>query len=103
MMEGAASRPIAFIDLARQRERIRGRLEQAIARVLDHCQFVMGPEVTELERRLAAFCGVRNTVTCASGTDALILALMAKGLRPGDAVVVPSFTFCATAEAVCLL
>jgi hypothetical protein len=69
MMEGAASRPIAFIDLARQRERIRGRLEQAIARVLDHCQFVMGPEVTELERRLAAFCGVRNTVTCASGTD----------------------------------
>lgn len=95
--------PIAFSDLGRQRDRIRDRLDLAIARVLDHGLFIMGPEVAELEKRLAAFCGARHVVTCASGTDALLLALMAKELRPGDAVIVPSFTFCATAEAVCLL
>ena len=94
---------IAFVDLARQRTRIRDRLDEAIARVLDHGQFIMGPEVAALERQLGSFCGARHAITCASGTDALVLALMAKGLRPGDAVIVPSFTFCATAEAVCLL
>jgi dTDP-4-amino-4,6-dideoxygalactose transaminase len=95
--------PIAFIDLARQQERIRSGLDAAIARVLDHGQYIMGPEVAELECRLAEFCGARHAITCASGTDALLLALMAKELRRGDAVIVPSFTFCATAEAVCLL
>lgn len=63
----------------------------------------MGPEVAELEHALASFCGARHAIACASGTDALLLALMAKGLRPGEAVVVPSFTFCASAETVCLL
>lgn len=96
-------RPIAFVDLASQRERIRDRLDAVIARVLDHGQYIMGPEVVELERQLAHFCGAKHAISCASGTDALVLALMAKGLRCGDAVIVPSFTFCATAEAICLL
>src|SRR5215831_11986757 len=95
--------PIAFIDLARQQERIRDRIEAAISRVLDHGQYIMGPEVFELEHSLAEFCGTRHAIACASGTDALLLALLSKGLRPGDAVIVPSFTFCATAEAVSLL
>jgi dTDP-4-amino-4,6-dideoxygalactose transaminase len=94
---------IGFIDLSQQQLRLRDRIEAAISRVLDHGQYIMGPEVFELERRLAKFCGARHAITCASGTDALLLALLAKGLRPGDAVVVPSFTFCATAEAVRLL
>jgi dTDP-4-amino-4,6-dideoxygalactose transaminase len=94
---------IAFIDLARQRDRIRNGLDAAISRVLDHGEYIMGPEVLELERKLEAFCGARHAMTCASGTDALILALLAMRLRPGDAVVIPSFTFCATAEPVILL
>ena len=94
---------IGFIDLSQQQSRLRGRLEAAIGRVLDHGQYIMGPEVFDLERRLAEFCGARHAISCASGTDALLLALLAKGLRPGDAVIVPSFTFCATAEAVQLL
>ena len=95
--------PIAFIDLVEQQKRIRPRLDAALARVLDHGAYIMGPEVAELERRLSAFCGARHTVSCANGTDAIVMALMAKGLKPGEAVIVPSFTFCATAEAVCLL
>jgi dTDP-4-amino-4,6-dideoxygalactose transaminase len=95
--------PIAFIDLSRQQERIRGALDAAIRRVLDHGQYIMGPEVEELERRLANFCGARNAIACANGTDALLLALIAKDLRAGDAVIMPSFTFCATAEPVSLL
>ena len=95
--------PIEFIDLAQQQRRIRSKLDAAIARVLDHGRYIMGPEVAELEHRLSTFCGARHAITCASGTDALLLALMAKGLTPGDAVIVPSFTFCATAEPVCLL
>src|SRR5215472_970707 len=94
---------IAFIDLARQQDRLRRGLDIAIGRVLDHGQYIMGPEVGELERRLGDFCGARNVITCANGTDALLLALIAKGLRPGDAVIMPSFTFCATAEPVSLL
>lgn len=92
-----------FIDLAEQQARIRRELDAAIARVLDHGSYIMGPEVAELEQALAAFCGAKHAITCASGTDALVLALMAKGLQPGDAVIVPSYTFCATAEAVCLV
>jgi dTDP-4-amino-4,6-dideoxygalactose transaminase len=70
--------------------------------VLGHCQFILGPEVRELEAALAAFCGARHAVTCASGTDALLMVLLAKGVGPGDAVICPSFTFCATAEVVAL-
>jgi dTDP-4-amino-4,6-dideoxygalactose transaminase len=95
--------PIPFIDVAAQRHRLGGRIDAAVARVLGHCQFVLGPEVRELEMALAAFCGARHAVTCASGTDALLMVLMAKGIGPADAVICPSFTFCATAEAVALI
>src|SRR5207253_6507476 len=66
------------------------------------CQFINGPEVAQLELALAAFCDAKHVVTCASGTDALLMVLMAKGVGPGDAVLCPSFTFCATGEAVAL-
>ena len=84
---------IPFIDLAAQQARIRGRLDAALHRVLAHGQYIMGPEVAELEARLSAFCGAPHTVACASGTDALALALMALGVRRGDAVLIPSFHF----------
>lgn len=91
---------IAFIDLKAQRARIGTRMDDAIARVLDHGGFIMGPEVRELEAQLASFCGARHCVSCANGTDALALVLMAWDLKPGDAVYVPAFTFVATAEVV---
>ncbi len=94
---------IPFIDVAAQRRRLDGAIDAAIARVLGHCQFILGPEVRALEAELAAFCGAKHVVTCASGTDALVLALRAKGIGPGDAVICPSFTFCATAEVVALV
>src|SRR5437879_1375844 len=95
--------PIPFIDVAAQRRRLGRSVDDAIARVLGHCQFILGPEVRALEAELAAFCGARHAVTCASGTDALVLALMAQGIGPGDAVTCPSFTFTATAEVVALV
>jgi dTDP-4-amino-4,6-dideoxygalactose transaminase len=94
--------PIPFIDVAAQRKRLGRSLDEAVSRVLDHCQFVNGPEVAELEAELAAFSGARQVVTCSSGTDALLMVLMAKGVRSGDAVFCPSFTFGATGEAVAL-
>ena len=94
--------PVPFIDIAAQRRRLGNSVDQAVARVLAHCQFINGPEVAELEAALAAFCGARHVVTCASGTDALLMVLMAKGVGRGDAVLCPSFTFCATGEAVAL-
>jgi dTDP-4-amino-4,6-dideoxygalactose transaminase len=94
---------IPFIDLAAQRRRLGRSIDDAIAGVLDHCQFILGPEVRALEAELAAFCGARHVVTCASGTDALMLVLMAKGIGSGDAVICPSFTFHATAEVVALV
>ena len=95
--------PIPFIDIAAQRRRLGRAIDDAVARVLAHCQFILGPEVRAVEADLAAFCGARHAITCASGTDALLLPLLAKGIGPGDAVICPSFTFCATAEAVALL
>ena len=95
-------RPIAFIDLAAQRRRLGHAIDEAIARVLAHCQFIQGPEVRALESELAAFCGARHAIACSSGTDALRLVLMAWGIGPGDAVICPAFTFCATAEVVAL-
>jgi dTDP-4-amino-4,6-dideoxygalactose transaminase len=92
-----------FIDLKAQRDRIRVELDAAMARVLDHGQFIMGPEVAELERLLAAFTGARHAITCASGTDALLIAMMSKGVRPGDAVLCPAFTYTATPETIALL
>jgi dTDP-4-amino-4,6-dideoxygalactose transaminase len=93
---------IPFIDIAAQRRRLGPAVEAAVARVLAHCQFINGPEVTALEAALAAYCGAKHVVTCASGTDALIMVMMAKGVGRGDAVLCPSFTFCATGEAVAL-
>ena len=97
-----APAPIPFIDLDAQRRRLGPAVDDAIARVLGHCQFIMGPEVRAFEADLAAFCGARHAITCSSGTDALLLVMMAKEIGPGDAVICPSFTFCATAETVAL-
>jgi dTDP-4-amino-4,6-dideoxygalactose transaminase len=94
--------PVAFIDIAAQRRRLGRSIDEAVSRVLAHCQFINGPEVTELEAALAAFSGAKHVVSCASGTDALLMVLMAKGVGRGDAVMCPSFTFCATGEAVAL-
>jgi dTDP-4-amino-4,6-dideoxygalactose transaminase len=91
---------VKFIDLSTQRQRLAPQIDRAVARVLDHGRFILGPEVDELEDRLQAFAGVRHCVTCANGTDALELALSAMNVGPGDAVVVPSFSYVATAEAV---
>src|SRR6201987_1899153 len=93
---------IPFIDVASQRQRLGKAIDEAMARVLGHCLFINGPEVTELEAQLASFSGAKHVVTCASGTDALLMVLMAKGLGRGDAVFCPSFTFCATGEVVVL-
>jgi dTDP-4-amino-4,6-dideoxygalactose transaminase len=102
MNQHARLGPIPFFDVGAQRRRLGRRIDEAIARVLGHCQFIMGPEVAALEADLAAFCGVRHAIGTASGTDALLLALMAKGIGRGDAVFCPAFTFCATAEAIAL-
>jgi dTDP-4-amino-4,6-dideoxygalactose transaminase len=96
-------KPIRFIDLAAQQEHIKPRIDAAIQRVLAHGAYILGPEVAQLEAALGAFCGARHTIGCASGTDALMLCLMARGVGPGDAVFCPSFTFAATAEVVALV
>jgi dTDP-4-amino-4,6-dideoxygalactose transaminase len=92
--------PLPFIDLAAQRRRLGADVDAAIMRVVDHGAYILGPEVKQLEGELAAFCGARHVVSCANGTDALAMVLMAKGLKPGDAVLCPSFTFAATGEVV---
>src|SRR3954452_13665119 len=96
------SEPVPFIDVAAQRRRLGTALDDAISRVLGHCQFINGPEVGQLEAALCAFSGSKHVVSCASGTDALLMVLMAKGVGRGDAVLCPSFTFCATGEVVAL-
>jgi dTDP-4-amino-4,6-dideoxygalactose transaminase len=94
--------PVPFIDIGAQRRRLGKSIDEAVTRVLTHCQFINGPEVTQLEALLADFSGAKHVVSCASGTDALLMVLMAKGIGRGDAVLCPSFTFCATGEAVAL-
>lgn len=94
--------PVAFIDVHAQRRRLGASIDDAVGRVLTHCQFINGPEVTQLESDLAKFSGAKHVVACASGTDALLMVLMAKNVGPGDAVICPSFTFCATGEVVAL-
>ena len=89
-----------FIDLKAQYQLAKVRIDERIARVLAHGQYIMGPEVSELEAKLADYVGVKHAITCANGTDALQLALMTMGIGPGDAVIVPTFTFFASAEAV---
>ncbi len=95
--------PIAFLDLAAQQARIAPALHARMQAVLAHCQFVLGPEVRELEARLAAYCGAAECVGVSSGTDALQIAMMAEGIGRGDAVFLPAFTYTATAEVPLLL
>lgn len=95
--------PIPFIDILGQRRRLGAAIDAAVGRVLTHCAFVNGPEVMQLEAALSAYCGAKHVISCASGTDALVMVLMAKGVGRGDAVLCPSFTFCATGEAVALV
>ncbi len=92
---------IAFFDLQRQQRRIHDEVRARVDTVLSHGQFILGPEVEELEKKLAAFAGVPHAIGVSSGRDALMIGLMALGVGPGDAVFVPAFTFAATAGAVC--
>ena len=92
-----------FIDLKTQQARIKDTLDANIQKVLSHGNYIMGPEIKELEKKLAAYVGVKHAIGCASGTDALLMALMAYNLGPGDAVFTTPFTFIATAEVVSLL
>ncbi len=92
-----------FIDLAAQQDRIRDKIEKNIGKVLDHGRYINGPEVRELEEKLAGYVGAPCAVGCASGTDALLMPLMARGIGPGDAIFTAPFTFIATAEIVQLL
>jgi UDP-2-acetamido-2-deoxy-ribo-hexuluronate aminotransferase len=92
-----------FIDLKNQYAALRAEIEERIQRVLDHGQYILGPEVRELEEHLAQYTGARHCVTCASGTEALLIALMALELKPGDEVITTPFTFVATAEMIVLL
>jgi dTDP-4-amino-4,6-dideoxygalactose transaminase len=102
-MSSAPRAPVPFVDLGAQKARIRDRIDAAIAGVLDHGQFIMGPEVAELEAQLAAHSGAQHAIACSSGTDALAMVLMAKNVRPGQAIFCPAFTFVATAEVVAWL
>jgi UDP-2-acetamido-2-deoxy-ribo-hexuluronate aminotransferase len=94
---------IDFVDLRAQQARIKPQIEAGIQRVLAHGQYILGPEVAELERQLAAFTGAAHCITCANGTDALQIAQMALGIGPGDEVIMPGFTYIATAETAVLL
>lgn len=92
-----------FVDLKAQQDRIREQIDLGIKRVLEHGKYILGPEVAELEERLAAYVGTKFCITCANGTDALQIAQMALGIGPGDEVITPGFTYIATAETVALL
>ena len=92
-----------FIDLAAQQKRIRGQIEAGFKRILDHGQYILGPEIRELEDKLAAYVGMPHAVSVASGTDALLMPLMVERIAPGDAVFTSTFTFIATAEVIRLL
>lgn len=94
---------IEFIDLKTQQARIKDKIDAGIQRVLAHGQYILGPEVAELEEKLAAFVGAKCCITCANGTDALQIVQMALGIGPGDEVITPGFTYIATAETVALL
>jgi UDP-2-acetamido-2-deoxy-ribo-hexuluronate aminotransferase len=98
MPDTSPPRPIALFDMHAQQRLIRDDLDRRIAAVLDHGRFINGPEVIEIEQRLAAFAGVAHAVGVSSGTDALQIAMMAEGIGPGDAVFLPAFTYTATAE-----
>ncbi len=92
-----------FIDLKKQQSRIRKKIEKRIKSVLDHGKYILGPEVLELEAKLAKYVGIEHCISCSSGTDALLIPLMAKNIGPGDAVITTPFTYIATAEVVSLV
>ena len=92
-----------FLDLKTQQNRIRKPLEKRINKILDHGAYIMGPEVFELEEKLSDYCGVKHAISCSSGTDALLIPLMAWGIGPGDAVFTTPFTYVATAEVISIL
>jgi UDP-2-acetamido-2-deoxy-ribo-hexuluronate aminotransferase len=94
---------IPFFDLAAQQAVIKSQIDENISKVLAHGKYILGPEVTELEERLCEYTGAKYCITCANGTDALQIALMAIGVGPGDEVITPSFSYIATAEATALL
>lgn len=94
---------IAFIDLAEQQKRISTKINMRIDTVLSHGKYILGPEVDELEQKLAQFSNVKHAISCGNGTDALLLALMALNVKAGDVIFCPSFTFAATAEVVPML
>ena len=87
-----------FIDLAFQQKRIRGKIDEHIEAVLNHGQYIMGPEIAALEKELSQYVGAKHAISCASGTDTLLMALMARGIGPGDAVLTTPFTFIPTGE-----
>jgi UDP-2-acetamido-2-deoxy-ribo-hexuluronate aminotransferase len=95
--------PIPFIDLKTQYQALKPQIQARINAVLEHGQYIMGPEVKELESKLAAFTGAKHCITCASGTEALLMSLMALGIKPGDEIITTPFTFVATAEVIVLL
>jgi dTDP-4-amino-4,6-dideoxygalactose transaminase len=99
----AAVDTIAFVDLQAQQARVRAAIDKAIADVLDNGAYIMGPQVAELEKDLSTFCGAKFSIGCSSGTDALLIALMAMGIGRGDAVICPAFTYTATPETIALL
>ena len=94
---------IPFIDLKTQYQALKPQIQERINRVLEHGQYIMGPEVQELEEKLAAYTGAKHCITVASGTEALLICLMALGIKPGDEVITTPFTFVATTEAIVLL
>jgi dTDP-4-amino-4,6-dideoxygalactose transaminase len=97
------SSPVSFIDLQAQRRRIGEPMNAAILAAVEGGQWILGPQVTDLEKRLAKFAGVKHCISCANGTDALMIVLRAWDIGPGDAVFVPAFTFAASAEVVALV
>jgi UDP-2-acetamido-2-deoxy-ribo-hexuluronate aminotransferase len=102
-MNATSSPKIEFVDLKAQYRALKKTIDTRIQRVLDHGQFIMGPEVAELESKLAGLAGARHCITCASGTEALLIALMSLDIKPGDEVITTPFTFIATAEVIVLL
>src|SRR5512142_2028760 len=101
-MTPTSQKKIDFIDLKAQQKKIRQNVEARIAKVLDHGSYILGPEIKDLEDQLARYVGTKYCVSCGNGTDALLMALMAYDVGPGDAIFTPSFTFVATAEVVAL-
>ena len=92
-----------FIDLKSQQLHIRDKIEKRIQNILSHGKYIMGPEIDELEEKLSNYINIKHCITCSSGTDALLIPLMAKGVGPGDAIITTPFTYIATAEVIALL